>query len=40
MIRSANMVIYHKDYVKYEIPNDWSVEEENDTTSIYYNYGE
>ena len=34
------MVIYHNDYVKYEIPNDWSVEEENDTTSIYYNYGE
>ena len=34
------MVIYHKDYVKYEIPNDWSVEEENNTTSIYYNYGE
>ena len=33
------MKIKHKDYLTYEIPNNWIIEEDNDCTTIYNNNG-
>ena len=33
------MKIKHKNYLIYEIPNDWIIEEDNDCTTIYNNNG-
>ena len=29
------MLVKHEDYLEYEIPNKWTVEEDNDTTSVF-----
>lgn len=34
------MKIKHKDYLEYEIPDNWIIEENEDTVSIYCNEGE
>lgn len=34
------MPVKHEDYPEYETPNKWTVEEDNDTTSIFSNDGD
>ena len=40
MIEGERMLIRHKDYLTFEMPNTWVIEEGNEATSIYDNNGE